>query len=1098
MRSPEGILEELTFMHDKLGVSFVKFNDILFTANRARAERVFELLIQEKLPIRFAFKARAPDVADDFVPLAKQAGAVQIGISVESADQDIVERVNKKTTVAQCARGIETVRRRGVRRHTGHVLGYAGEAPDRLCGAPRRRQRQRTAALPGPQRRRRRGAALDLKRFVHPPGTSEPRPRVSNCPIRVGPAKLITRTALNAICWALASVGPITGCSEQLVQGLDAPRIDVVTHQDTSLDSDAPSGKDNPGPPPEAPPIADRARVLEVQALDCTSNVGTPPAPLELHPYPRGLALDPSRAGAMDFDGDGVREGLNSGWGLSPTPGQFDADPAEEVARFHCDEKTFPTPWEPCEPYVEILGGNRRWDCTWATWAPAEPLCPVGLDLAWGDLDGDGAREIVGRAGVEWDYEPGVEVPLTPFDWGDLDPNSLRGDVILVDVDADGLTDVLTGGYWFRQREPREFELPTSMILPDPITSCIVDRDPDMAGRALCSTPYGVYQFPGGDLVSGVEWRTGGTIAGQSDLDGDGARDLVLLLPEYRVGIALGDATGGYDSVVEAEMYVHAYWPPDVTVGDFTHDGREDVLAQATYEGEDVGALLPAAPTPATPRVLEVEAAGALRGIWVTSGDFDGDGLDELLYGGKSWLAVMHEPPAEGSLVTLFGEPDADRTSFFSFGLHTTSPDGGWTGLPGDVNGDGNLDIVAVFRTWGADSEPPTSAGSPRVFLGDGSGALVEDQTIQRYSPLTWASRYVSKMYDADGDGDHEFLTLSGPSAQLGDATRDAIFKDVRFPWIPKSQSPYGDYFDPACRDRIAQCTTIHGDTVVSVVARNEDGTWRKQGVVGPLGQPDSKNSLGDACPIGWNVIESFAVANVVGDVHPDLVVVLSRFDVRTDERTYSNPELDLSCLTTAEPVPFRVGSWLAAVEGTETGWSGPLWAGPRFPVTEIHPGPITSSGHQMVVSALVDIDPSEWRQGAENLCTLRTPLRQPACSTAESDVRFTRADLDGDGSAENVSLFLLWPADASRYQLYSSALALIPEDQPCSETSLQQGTSQLVVRGEDGELLFHEFLGLRAHSLTAAQLDSDAGLELVIVTEKGLVTYQAASESKR
>ena len=132
MRSPENILEELTFQYEKLKVSFVEFNDILFTANRARAERVFELLIAEKLPIRFAFKARAPEITDAFVSLAKRAGAVQIGFGVESADQGILDRMNKKTRVEECARGIEIVRRHGVRCHTGYVLGYPGETPDTL------------------------------------------------------------------------------------------------------------------------------------------------------------------------------------------------------------------------------------------------------------------------------------------------------------------------------------------------------------------------------------------------------------------------------------------------------------------------------------------------------------------------------------------------------------------------------------------------------------------------------------------------------------------------------------------------------------------------------------------------------------------------------------------------------------------------------------------------------------------------------------------------------------------------------------------------------------------------------------------------------
>ncbi len=132
MRSPESILEELTFLSETLKVRFVEFNDILFTANKRRAERVFELLVQAKLPIRFAFKARAPEITDDFVKLAKAAGAVQIGFGVESGVQEMLDRMMKKTTVEQCARGIEIVRRHGLRCHTGYVLGYPGETPDTI------------------------------------------------------------------------------------------------------------------------------------------------------------------------------------------------------------------------------------------------------------------------------------------------------------------------------------------------------------------------------------------------------------------------------------------------------------------------------------------------------------------------------------------------------------------------------------------------------------------------------------------------------------------------------------------------------------------------------------------------------------------------------------------------------------------------------------------------------------------------------------------------------------------------------------------------------------------------------------------------------
>jgi radical SAM superfamily enzyme YgiQ (UPF0313 family) len=132
MRSPEHIVDELVYLRSEFGVSFVEFNDILFTANRKRAERVFELLIKEKVGIRFAFKARAPEVDDYFVRLAREAGAVQIGFGVESADQSILERMNKKTTVEQCAKAIATVRRAGLRCHNGFVLGYPGETQESI------------------------------------------------------------------------------------------------------------------------------------------------------------------------------------------------------------------------------------------------------------------------------------------------------------------------------------------------------------------------------------------------------------------------------------------------------------------------------------------------------------------------------------------------------------------------------------------------------------------------------------------------------------------------------------------------------------------------------------------------------------------------------------------------------------------------------------------------------------------------------------------------------------------------------------------------------------------------------------------------------
>ncbi|MCS0635568.1 FG-GAP-like repeat-containing protein [Streptomyces sp. LP05-1] len=219
--------------------------------------------------------------------------------------------------------------------------------------------------------------------------------------------------------------------------------------------------------------------------------------------------------------------------------------------------------------------------------------------------------------------------------------------------------------------------------------------------------------------------------AGFGDLDADRRADVLVRDKAGRLWFLPGDTTGklvgtggwnAFDSLVRH--------------GDFTGDGREDVLAREAstgklwlYSGTGTGSL---------------GARKLLGGGWnamsriVGAGDLTGDGRADVLAveksTGKLWL---YPGTATGGL-----------------GVRKLLGSGGWNGInalvgAGDMNGDGRADLIAREASTGKLWLYPGKAGSlgPRVLSGSGSGWKLMDTFLG--------------VGDVNGDGRADLVTTT-------------------------------------------------------------------------------------------------------------------------------------------------------------------------------------------------------------------------------------------------------------------------------------------------------------------------------------------------
>lgn len=424
------------------------------------------------------------------------------------------------------------------------------------------------------------------------------------------------------------------------------------------------------------------------------------------------------------------------------------------------------------------------------------PTSPVSRSYAAGDVDGDGAAEIVrlsGRTGTEGPNSalllevfsaasnladplvvdqtvdvsiPDVQAELIPIRLANLDGADLK-EIILTgdDGSAGGLATerVLTSTSGQYDATPIEYDLANLGLLGDVNGDGRTDLSFTQTDGSLA------VGFGPSNLANGVNpdltFGTSASIASQplGDVTGDGQDDIILTRsldsafgPRLVEVSSSGTVAQETDFTFDAATYTPDGVQTSTNVGDWNRDGTEDFGLVYTDGRLEIYFGVPTA-TSAPDVTLTGPAAfpsGTDNGASVATGDFNGNGVPDLAIGWNSQAQAVEVFEA-GSTTPIRTISQSD------LGVSLSSPALSTVANLGDINNDGTEDLGITLP--GADIGEDPNVGSVFLFLGAATLSTQPDLTLD-FSSFGIADargsfgQVLSGIGDINADGIDDFL----------------------------------------------------------------------------------------------------------------------------------------------------------------------------------------------------------------------------------------------------------------------------------------------------------------------------------------------------
>lgn len=133
-RSPENVLQEIRTLYDTYGVREFEIVDDIFNCDLPRAKRIFDLIIESGMKIRFALPngIRGDHADAEFFAKARRAGAVYMAFAVETASPRLQKMIRKHIQLEKVQQNIDLARKEGIFCQGLFMLGFPSETKEEL------------------------------------------------------------------------------------------------------------------------------------------------------------------------------------------------------------------------------------------------------------------------------------------------------------------------------------------------------------------------------------------------------------------------------------------------------------------------------------------------------------------------------------------------------------------------------------------------------------------------------------------------------------------------------------------------------------------------------------------------------------------------------------------------------------------------------------------------------------------------------------------------------------------------------------------------------------------------------------------------------
>jgi anaerobic magnesium-protoporphyrin IX monomethyl ester cyclase len=133
-RKPESVVAEIRHLVEKYEVEFITLIDAYPTHDRERWIQILDLLIEAKLGVHLLIETRVEDIIrdEDILPKYHDAGIIHCYLGAETSTDDMLNSLNKGTTIDQNKQAIELLKAHDIMVEASFMIGFPNETWDTI------------------------------------------------------------------------------------------------------------------------------------------------------------------------------------------------------------------------------------------------------------------------------------------------------------------------------------------------------------------------------------------------------------------------------------------------------------------------------------------------------------------------------------------------------------------------------------------------------------------------------------------------------------------------------------------------------------------------------------------------------------------------------------------------------------------------------------------------------------------------------------------------------------------------------------------------------------------------------------------------------
>lgn len=132
LRSIKNVIGEIKILNSKYGATVFDFLDELFVISKERLIELKAELNKNNLKIKFYANCRVDIFDEEMALLLKECGCILLNIGFESTSQNVLNKMNKNTTVEENIRAAEIANKVGINVGLNFIWGEPGDSEETL------------------------------------------------------------------------------------------------------------------------------------------------------------------------------------------------------------------------------------------------------------------------------------------------------------------------------------------------------------------------------------------------------------------------------------------------------------------------------------------------------------------------------------------------------------------------------------------------------------------------------------------------------------------------------------------------------------------------------------------------------------------------------------------------------------------------------------------------------------------------------------------------------------------------------------------------------------------------------------------------------